>query len=381
MQIKFWKIALSCGLFLLVIIVISLYSQLELPKPAGPYTVGRMTVHWVDLSRPEVMTDDPGDSREIVAFIWYPAEPGTGVDAAYFPEIYALSDALAQSGELAWWQVRALRLVRSKSQLNARPFKEQAPYPVILFSPGNGTNVEFYSALAGELASHGYVVVGINHPYDVPAVKLSNGQIAPYDKSQWSLDAAAHQAYTRERMRVRIADLLFALNQEEKLGADADSPFVGILDMNAVAVAGHSLGGVAASEACKADPRFKACLNFDGLQTGGPFSMEESAVPPSQPFLFLTKETQLHPRLIRSFESTAESYWVVVHGATHDSFSDGPILQPSLLPFPNRADRLMDLIQEYSLAFLDQTLKGEPASQLSKNIEGPDVSVRVFSKG
>jgi hypothetical protein len=373
-----WKSVSFLALILFLLVVFSFYIQLELPKPTGSYTVGRMIYHWMDSSRLETMSGDPQDFRETMAYIWYPAEPDTGVKAGYFPNIAVLSDALIQSGELAWWQVLGLHFVRSASPLNARPLKDPAPYPVILFSPGNGTNVEFYSVLAEEIASHGYIVVGINHPYDVPAVELSDGKVAAYDKAQWSLDATAHQTYTRERMKVRVADLLFALDQVENLGKDPRSPWVGILDLNAIAVAGHSLGGVAASEACKADPCLKACLNLDGLQMGGPFSMVGTALPPSQPFLFLTKEAQLHPRLIQSFESTSESYWVIVHSASHDSFTDGPLLQPSLLPVPNREDQLMILIQKYTLAFLDQTLKGKDSGLLSQNIEGDTISVRVF---
>lgn len=182
-------------------------------------------------------------------------------------------------------------------------------------------------------------------------------------------------------MKVRVADMLFALDSVENLGSNANNPLARILDLENIAAAGHSLGGVAASEACKADLRFKACLNFDGLQIGGPFSMEETAVPPSQPFLFLTKESQLHPGFLQSFESSSESYWVVIHGASHDSFTDGPVLQPSLLPFPDRADRLMELIRNYTLAFLDHTLKGKPVGLLSKNAEESSVSVRIFPSG
>jgi hypothetical protein len=106
--------------------------------------------------------------------------------------------------------------------------------------------------------------------------------------------------------------------------------------------------------------------------------MEETAIPPEQPFLFLTKESQLHPALVERFESMTESYWVVVQGATHQSFTDGPLLQPSLLPGPNQADKLMDLIQQYTLAFLDQTLKRQVSNLLSKTFEREDVSVKVF---
>jgi hypothetical protein len=238
--------------------------------------------------------------------------------------------------------------------------------------------VELYSSLAGELASHGYIVVGINHPYDVAAVQLSDGSVAPYDKGQWSLDAAAHQAYIAARHPVKITDMLFVLDQLTIMNSDSGSLFAGILDLDAVAAAGHSLGGLVAADACKLDARFKACLNFDGIQKGGPFSMDESGLPPEQPFLFLTKEAQLHSKLVQGFESTSESYWVVIHGASHDSFTDGPLLQPSLLPIPDQDDRSMELIGNYTLAFLEKTLRAVPESLLSQTATGDEVSVKVF---
>jgi hypothetical protein len=375
MQLKLWKIGVFIGLFLLCFSSISVYSQLELPASSGSFAVGRTTLRWMDISRPEVLTEDPDDVREVVAMVWYPAEPGTGVKAGYFPQLSSVSDALLQSGEVEPWEVFSLGFVRSESRLDASPVKTEHPFPVVILSPGNGTNIEFYSSLAGEIASHGYIVIGLHHPYDVPAVQLSNGEVAPYDRDQWLLDAEAHQAYTAERIKVRTGDMLFVLDKLE--GLNSNGPFVGRIGLDSVAAAGHSLGGITASEACKADIRFTACSNFDGLQKGGPFSMEETAVSPEQPFLFLTKESQLHPTLLERFETMHESYWVIVHDA-HQSFTDGPLLQPSLLPGPNRADRLMDFIQEYSLAFLDYTLKGQPGALLSKTVERGDVSVKVF---
>ena len=376
MQLKPWKTALLIGVFVLLVLSLSSYSQLELPAPSGPYAVGLILLKWGDVSRPEALTEDPNDVREVVALLWYPAEAGTGVKAGYFPQLAAVSDALIQSGEVEWWQVSGLRFVRSESRFGANPVKAERPFPALILSPGNGTNIEFYASLAGEIASHGYIVIGINHPYDVPAVELANGMVAVYRKDQWLLDAKAHQEYSTERIKVRTADVLFTLEQLDEL--NSTGPFAGMLELNSIAVGGHSLGGITASEACKADPRFKACLNFDGLQRGGPFSMEETAVPPEQPFLFLTKESQLHPTLVERFNSTGESYWVIVHGASHQSFTDGPSLQPSVVPGANQADRQMSLIQKYTLAFLDQTLKGQPNRLLSKTVAQEDVSVTVF---
>jgi len=93
--------------------------------------------------------------------------------------------------------------------------------------------------------------------------------------------------------------------------------------------------------------------------------------------MFLTKESQLHPKFMESFESTSQSYWVIIHGAAHNNFTDGPLLQPSLLPIQSRADQIMRLVQEYTLAFLDQTLKGKPDDLLSESAQ-QDVSVEVY---
>ena len=379
MKKKSKTITLWIVLFILFDLIISMSLQFELPSPSGPYMVGRMTFRWVDVSRPEVLTDDADDFREVIAMIWYPAVQGTGTKAGYIPDLPVISKALIDSGEIEVWQVFGLRLVRSGSNLDAMPVSDQGAFPVVILSPGNGTNVELYASLAGEIASYGYIVVGLNHPYDVAAVKLSNGSVAPYNRGQWSLGMSAHQIYTAERIKVRTADVLFALDQLTLMNADAKSPFAGQMDLTSVAAVGHSLGGITASEACKADSRIKSCLNWDGLQAGSPFSTDFDAAPPTQPFLFLTKESQLHPRQIEKFEITSESYWIVIHGASHDSFTDGPLLEPSLLPLPNQADRLMDLILEYTLAFLDQTLKGQPKDLLTKPIDRKDVTVNIFS--
>jgi len=372
------KIAVVVGLAIIILLALSIYLQLELPAPTGPYSVGQTVFRWVDASRSEVLTEEPNDFREVIALLWYPAQNGTGTKSAYFPKLPKVSKALTESGEVESWKVLGLPFVRSRNLMKASPAKSEARFPVLIFSPGNGTNVEFYSALLSEIASHGYIVVGLNHPYDIAAVALSDHKVAQFYKQQESLDIHANQDFIAERIKVRTLDVIFAFDQLQNLNQSSNSPFAESMDLKSVAVAGHSLGGITASEACKADIRFRSCLNFDGLQKGGPFSTDTTAIPPDQPFMFITKESQLHPTLIEKFESTQESYWVVIQGATHDSFTDGPLLQPGLLPISNQADQIMSQIQKYTVAFVDQTLKGQQRDLLARSVNLANVTVNVY---
>ena len=127
---------------------------------------------------------------------------------------------------------------------------------------------------------------------------------------------------------------------------------------------------------------FWPALNLDGLQRGGPFSTSEKIVPPDQPFMMITKEKQLHPVILDKFKQIPSgSYLVVVEGASHDSFTDGPSLVPSLLPLPNKADRILAVVRSYTLAFFDQILKAEPSPLLARSHTGPEGSIEVFPPG
>jgi hypothetical protein len=123
MRVKSWKTVIWIGVFLLLVFALSIYSQLELPASGGPYAVGRTVFRWVDSSRSEILTEAPDDFREVIAMVWYPAEPGTGVKAGYLPDLSSVAGALTQSREVEAWQVVGLRFVRLESHYDAKPGK------------------------------------------------------------------------------------------------------------------------------------------------------------------------------------------------------------------------------------------------------------------
>lgn len=51
-----------------------IFPVFRFPRPRGPYAIGTVTYHWVDVDRPEAFTVDLDDRRELMVQIWYPAE-------------------------------------------------------------------------------------------------------------------------------------------------------------------------------------------------------------------------------------------------------------------------------------------------------------------
>src|SRR5262245_55207386 len=108
--------------------------RVELPAPTGKFAVGRTSFYWVDASRPEKMTDDPNDSRELMVTLWYPAEAATGASAPYIDNLDKLADAPNQP------LFNLARSVRSYAIAGARISSAETRYPALVFLPGNGTN-------------------------------------------------------------------------------------------------------------------------------------------------------------------------------------------------------------------------------------------------
>lgn len=344
--------------------------HLRLPEPSGSYPVGRMAMSWTDPSRPETHTKDPSDTREVVATIWFPAEKGTGSRADYVES----AEGLVSSGQISRPAVSALRFVRDHARAGAGVSSAKESYPVVIFSPGNATNAGFYASTVENLASHGYFVVGIDHSYQVAAVKLAGGKVAVYDKARERSPVAG-------KIRERVADIRLALDRLTEMKAAGEG--VGrFLDLTRVGIMGHSNGGIAAVEACRADARLRACMNIDGQLAGGPFSYEEQAGAPDQPFMYLTKESEIHPVLAQRFEAGGTgTFRVVVPAAAHDHFGDGALFKPTLNPFSRISDDVIQVARGFSRGFFDHTLRGRSVGVLGKLAAPTDVYVNVYPLG
>ena len=224
-----------------------------LPTVTGASAVGRTEIALNDTARLDPFFTD-GRTRELAVWIWYPAVEGASdAQAPYVPAAWAplvnteVPAALSQD----------LTTVRTNSIENAA--LEGRP-PAVVLMPGLGEPVASYSALAEDLASHGYAVIGIN-PTGSTDVVFPDGHVvgttAAGNVSEMVIDRWYESA-------ARVANVWAADAEFVVRTLAASPPQIGALDFERVAYIGHSMGGAAAFEACRQNSTCGGAVDMDG---------------------------------------------------------------------------------------------------------------------
>ena len=137
-----------------------------------------------------------------------------------------------------------------------------------------------------ELASHGFIVVAIDHPYDSDLIIFPDGRRVPRGKGAVLLDftseAALHNSrkLVEQRLEVRVADAQYILDKLKTWNESDQSRFFERLDLQHIGMFGHSFGGAVAAEMCRVDPRVGAGVDMDGTIFG---TAKSDGIP--KPFL------------------------------------------------------------------------------------------------
>ncbi|MFC7584927.1 alpha/beta hydrolase family protein [Nonomuraea antimicrobica] len=354
----------------------------EFPAPSGPYATGTVVLQWTDQDRPEPATAAPDDHRIVVAQLWYPARPSPAgaARAPYFGrtqrEARTVAQALAGQLGLPGFILDALPRARTRSVAGAPVAAGR--FPVVLFSPGIGSVRGQNTAWAEELAGRGYVVAGLDHPYDSAAVVLDDSRVI-HTRARATGDAATDERLAADLTATRAGDLSFALTRLDRLDRDEPGgPFAGRLDVGRAAATGHSLGGGAALLAARQDTRFAAVIDVDG------YPHDPAPAPFPQPALALTSAIGLDenprylPQLTRVLTlGTATTYRLTIPGMAHFAFTDAPFYLPPV-PFlvGDLGDRdALRSTTETTAAFLDVALRGGPGDLPSVLARFGDVAV------
>lgn len=187
----------------------------------GPYEVGFTSFVLSDPSR-------PGDGsvfseRPIPVYVWYPVDPSgvnsTSPEAVYPLDPLYITSLTSTSGD---WEVYGM----DRAYQELEPSLE-APFPLVMFSPGWGAPAWAHMSVGTRLASHGFIVAVVYHFGD---------QWWPWEPPY---DNLALASWNRPR------DVSFALSDLLNRNQTPDDLLFGLLMPDAVAASGWSLGGYA----------------------------------------------------------------------------------------------------------------------------------------
>ena len=194
------------ALVFVVLLPAWLFPPHEPLSPTGPYAVATERSTYVDKTRAEPFSIS-GEDRKVNAVFWYPQN--------------------ADSAQT---------------------------YPLVVFSHGALGTENSNESLFLELASHGYVVVSIGHPYHALWTEDEDGHITfasmdyvqELQREDAKTDKKQSYRYYQKWMEVRTSDIHFVMDTILKNAVSgADGVYV-LIDVERMAVMGHSLGGSAA---------------------------------------------------------------------------------------------------------------------------------------
>jgi|HubBroStandDraft_2_1064218.scaffolds.fasta_scaffold07288_6 dienelactone hydrolase len=335
-----------------------------LPEPTGPGPVGATSLWLIDVSRPDPWAAGV-NARELMVSLWYPATPSDGQRARYVTP--AESELQLTSRGITDVPPGMLSTVRTNAVSDATPAGRQRGLPLALLSPGFTSPRSTLTALAEDLASHGYVVAGIDHTYESFATAFPDGRVTTCLARE---TRHRGEGFWEKVVAGRAADVSFVLDQ--LTGAHPAWPGAALIDPSRIAMAGHSIGGAAAIAAMLADSRIRAGLDMDGSTY--------AQIPDlglARPFLFLGKRSNYTPGSGGAVTTWERDWklmigwkrWLLVAGAVHASFTDLGLLADQAgidigagLP----GARSLDITRAYVRAFFDQHLRSTPQALLDQ---------------
>ncbi len=345
-----------------------------IPTPGGPHQVGTRLYELTDSTRNEIYSGK-AEARRFMIQVWYPSEVSPSDERApWMANAKIFAPAIATQIDMPSFFLDHLALVQIPAYRESKVERSAQPYPVILFSHGwNGFNAQNTSQ-ALELASHGYIVIGIQHTYGALVSVFPDGTVAKNNPSALPDGAPTEEYETAAHILSDqwAADMGFTLDFIQLQNSDPNSPFNGLLDMNLVGVYGHSTGGGAAIQFCGKDRRCKSLLGMDPFMPPVSYEVIDSGVTQQSFFMFSQRwkddvDSRNNELFHKFYPNVKEPFGVVsIDGTSHYDFADLPLLSPLApqlgLKGPINGKRVTTIINDYLLSFFNMTLKGKTTS-------------------
>jgi dienelactone hydrolase len=356
------------------------------PEPTGQFSVGTSVIEFNDLSRKEIYSENPEETRSVVVRFFYPAQttknlqkyPYLGAKMPYFEQYLSTQYYLTQATAKL-----LLRNINTHTFINAPLSAELNAYPIILFSHGLlGYPSDTYLTILENLASHGFIVAAIDHSYLNALTLFANGKVTSsllLSEQFNKMSQKEQKEFQTKAIEIYKADMKFVIDELAKLNENPQSIFYHHLDLNRIAAMGHSAGGTASIEFCRTDNRCKAAIDLDGW-----YDQAIGDAPINKPLLLVFAEksievTEPTPEYLKRKELTREQYYerekniaahkkelcqsplcsmIIIPHATHSDFDDMMFLK-----WPLRAWNAVEpyttigIINTYIINFFNNNLK------------------------
>lgn len=342
---------------------ISIAAAQLLPHPDGPYKIQWANTELVDSSRTDPFnatharrmmishfTPVPADQCTQMCTVPYMPEEIAKIEDEIFVEYLRKKNATWPSGTLQGLEMEVCCEVATADTASKTKF------PTLLFGPGLNTTRLFYSSTGQHLASKGYEVIVMDHPYETDVVQFPNGEIIFGGAIGKDPNDMANYVFGLD---VRTADVSFILDA---------------FNICKTTYMGHSFGGASAIASLPEEKRLASGINIDGTLFG---SILEDGVP--RPILFFGSQLPVEHNstsdltwtsLFAAMDAKHPDVWnreLNVVDSGHNTYGDYPLIADATglredekleEIFFGRVtgDRAMEILTEYVTDFVEFTL-------------------------
>ncbi|KAK6331404.1 hypothetical protein TWF730_004485 [Orbilia blumenaviensis] len=385
-------------------IIAAAQAHYSLPELSGPHCVGKtIPLVLTDHARNDVFYTNSTTARQILLHVYYPtarlspACPGDNYATPGFADW--ISNFLGGNVPASYF-----RKFKTHSIIGA-PLKHtekdnQLP-PLLLFSHGLKVPAKLNQAIVEDVASHGYVVILVEHPWDSDYAEFPDGRVIKASPRLGTL-LPGTPVITQD-VDVRTADILFTLESVKRGKVKVSGCSLASL-ADRVGMFGHSLGGQLSLVAMLQTPKIIAGSNMDGWFSNGANATnltDPSDADARRPFFNLRADPANIPEELRwaggGVENeiaamkvqTGPKVQPIIAGSSHYSFSD--LTQLSIpahdVNMPKEKKTFQDWIgtinptrmhkinAEYHKWFFDITMKGKgDPGDINRGLSYPEVT-------
>ena len=236
-----------------------------LQKPTGPYNVGYEKFHWINKNIcPDLFfsgqnwddfsVENKEYCHEIFVRVYYPSSEKYQPTTQYYqPFLTKIYENYLQPFTIPKQYIKEFYSTQSFST-NKPQILSNRKFPVIFFSPGHSMPAEGYENIITELVSYGYIVVGIDTPFNSP-VELANGHLVRVNEFK-------SPELMEKSTSIQEQDLMYVYDRIKK--HDISSNIFSAMALERIGIIGHSIGACLLTDVGYNHPKmFQAAATLD----------------------------------------------------------------------------------------------------------------------